>query len=96
MYGLIGKMKVQPGRRDELITLMTSDMTSMDGCLSYVIAADAGDPDGVWITEVWDSPEAHKASLANPAVGELIAKARPLIAGFEHRFETRPAGGIGL
>jgi hypothetical protein len=26
----------------------------------------------------------------------MIAKARPLIAGFGERFETEPLGGIGL
>ena len=96
MYGLIGKMKAQPGKRDELASLMESGMPEMDGCVSYVIAACNDDADGIWITEVWDSKEAHMASLSIPAVGELISKARPLIAGFDHRFETTPIGGIGI
>ena len=44
----------------------------------------------------WDSQHSHQASLALPAVQAAIAKARPLIAGFGERFETRPVAGPGL
>lgn len=47
-------------------------------------------PDAIWITEVWDSPELHRASLALPSVQAAIAKARPMITGFGERFETEP------
>ena len=52
--------------------------------------------DGIWVTEVWDSPESHKASLQLQQVQDAIAAARPLIAGFDNRFETEPVAGIGL
>jgi quinol monooxygenase YgiN len=68
MYGLIGKLKVVPGQRDALITILLEGISSMPGCLSYVVAQDPTDPDAVWITEVWDSQESHKASLSLPAV----------------------------
>jgi quinol monooxygenase YgiN len=69
---------------------------AMPGCLSYVIASDPKDPDALWITEVWDSPASHKASLSLPAVREALSKGRSLIAGFGERFETNPLGGYGL
>jgi len=96
MYGLIGKMLAQPGQREALIALLLAGTGGMPGCLSYVVAADAANPDAIWITEVWDGPESHQASLKLPAVQATIAKARPLIAGFGERFETRPVGGVGL
>lgn len=96
MYGLIGRIKAQPGKRDELAALMAGEMPPMEGCLSYVVATDTEDEDGIWVTEVWVSADAHTASLSIPAVGELIGKARPLIAGFDQRFETQPFGGIGI
>ncbi len=71
-------------------------MKAMPGCLSYVIARDPRDEDAVWITEVWDSADSHKASLALPGVQSAIARGRPLIAGFGERFETQPVGGHGL
>jgi len=96
MYGLIGKMKTAPGQRDALIAILLEGTGSMPGCLSYIIAQDPADPDAIWITEVWDSCESHKASLSLPAVRNAIARGKPLIAGFGERFETTPVGGHGL
>ncbi len=96
MYGLIGKMLAAPGKRDELAAILMASVGDMPGCLSYVVASDPGDATAVWITEVWDSPESHKASLKLPSVQAAIAKARPIIAGFGERFETTPLGGFGL
>jgi len=96
MYGLIGSFSAQPGKREELIGLMLGSVGSMPGCISYVVARDVVDPDKLWITEVWDSAESHKASLGIPAVTETIKRAMPLIAGFGERIETDPAGGYGL
>lgn len=94
MYGLIGQMKAAPGKRDELIAILGEGTQAMPGCLSYVIAQDQADPDAIWITEVWTGRESHAASLKLPAVQAAIAKARPMIAGFGHRFETVPVGGL--
>jgi quinol monooxygenase YgiN len=97
MYGLIGKMTAVAGQRDTLASLLLeSTSQGMPGCLSYVIATDPADADALWITEVWDSAVSHKASLTLPAVQAVIAKARPLIAGFSNRVETSPLGGHGL
>jgi len=96
MYGLIGKMLAQPGKRSELIALMLEGSDAMPGCFSYVVAEDAADPNAIWITEVWDSADSHMGSLKLDSVQATIAKARPLIAGFGERFETKPVGGVGL
>ena len=96
MYGLIGRMLAKPGQRDALLGTLLDGTAAMPGCLSYVIAKDPTNPDAIWITEAWDSPDSHKASLQLPAVQAAITKARPLIAGFGERFETQPVGGLGL
>jgi quinol monooxygenase YgiN len=96
MYGLIGKMTAVAGQRDELASMLLDSTQAMPGCLSYVIATDPADADSLWITEVWDSAASHKASLGLPAVQAVIARAKPLIAGFSNRVETVPIGGYGL
>jgi quinol monooxygenase YgiN len=96
MYGLIGQMKAAPGKRDELVAILSESTDGMPGCLSYIVAKDAADADALWITEVWTDKDSHAASLKLPAVQAAIAKARPIIAGFGHRFETVPVGGVGL
>ena len=96
MYGLIGRMKAAPGQREALIAILMEGTGRMPGCLSYVIARDPTDADSIWITEVWDGPDSHKASLSLPSVQHAIARGRPLIVGFGERFETVPVGGHGL
>jgi quinol monooxygenase YgiN len=96
MFGLIGKMRAAPGKRDELIGILLEGTGSMPGCLSYIVASDPADADAVWITEVWTDEASHKASLSLPAVQAAIAKARPIIAGFDSQTRTIPLGGVGL
>ena len=95
-YGLIGKMLATPGKRDELIDILIGGVSGMPGCLSYIVARDSEDADALWVSEVWESKEAHEASLSLPSVREAISKGRPMIAGFGERFETEPVGGHGL
>jgi quinol monooxygenase YgiN len=96
MYGLIGKMTAVSGQRDALIAILLEGPSGMPGCLSYIVAKDPADPDAIWITEVWDSPASHEASLALPSVRQAIARGRPLIASFGDRVVTEPVGGHGL
>lgn len=90
MYGLIGQLKTLPGKRAELAAILLDATRAMPGCHSYVVADDAHDPDALWITEVWDTKHSHAASLQLPAVQAALVQGKPLIAGFGHRFETRP------
>jgi quinol monooxygenase YgiN len=96
MHGLIGKLIAADGKRDELIAVLLDGTKDMPGCLSYVVARDPADANAVWVTEVWQDRESHKASLALPAVKAAIAKGRPLIAKFEQSVVTEPVGGHGL
>lgn len=96
MYGLVGRMLAAEGKREDLLRIMLEGNAAMPGCRSYVIARDPASEDGIWITEVWDSQEQHAASLHLPHVQATIARARPLIAGFDQRFETEPMGGVGI
>lgn len=96
MYGLIGKMVATPGNRDSLAAIILGGTGSMPGCLSYVVAKDPRETDALWITEVWDSADSHKASLSMPGVKEAITKARPLIASFGDGVQSEPIGGYGL
>ena len=96
MYGLIGRMKAVPGKRAELAAILLEGTGAIPGCRSYIVAEDPSQSDTLWITEVWDSADSHRASLSLPAVQAAIARGRPLIAGFDSQTETRPLGGFGL
>ena len=95
LYGLIGQLQAAPGKRAELVAILREASAAMEGNLLYLVAEDLGDPDAIWITEVWRTREDHLASLKPAAVQAAIARARPLIAGFGVRAETRPVGYAG-
>lgn len=96
MYGLIGKFTAADGQREALIEILLDGMADMPGCYSYVVARDPADETTIWITEVWDSADSHRASLDLPSVQAAIARGRPLIAGMDRVAETAPVGGHGL
>lgn len=90
-FGLIGQIKAVPGKRDELIALLTEGSAEMPGNVAYVVGADVADADGIWITELWMTKEDHAASLKLPKVQDAIKYGRPLMAGFGARAEFVPA-----
>lgn len=96
MYGIIGKLIATEGKRDELIEILLSGTQEMAGCKVYAISADTTDETGIWITEIWESEDAHKASLQLPSVQQAIAAGRPMIAGFGDRHIVNPIGGVGV
>ena len=51
MYGLITRLSVVPGRRDEMIPILKEGATGMPGCIAYVVAKDVSDGGGLWVTE---------------------------------------------
>lgn len=98
-YGLHSKMIAQPGQRDALVALLLEASRQVEdapGCQIYLIATSSTEADAIWITEVWRDKAGHDASLSLPGVQAIIARARPLIAGFGERFESVPLGGKGL
>ena len=98
-FGLFGKITAQPGQRDALVQhLLTAAalVGAAPGCELYVVHTSPTEPDAIWVSEAWRSQADHEASLGMPGVRELIATARPLIAGMSDRVVTVPVGGKGL
>ena len=97
-YGRFGKLVTRPGQRDALVTLLLRDVERLRefGCDLYVVQTAAEHPDADWVTEVWTSPEAHRASLHLPSVKQAIAEAMPLLSGEFESFEFEVVGGLGL
>ncbi|WP_077063404.1 putative quinol monooxygenase [Streptomyces johnsoniae] len=90
-------MRTEPGRRDEVAALLlrSADALRAFGCRSYVVGVSDSDADVIWVTEVWESKEAHDASLDLPEAQDAIAAAMPLLTGEFTRQETTIVGGLG-
>lgn len=71
-----------PGRRDELVAQLTrrSDFLQQSGCLPYEVGVN-DEPDTVFVVELWESAEAHKASPTRPDVQAAFVTTRSLLSG---------------
>jgi quinol monooxygenase YgiN len=96
MYGLIVKLTVVPGKRDEMIAILKESAADMPGCLSYVVAKDSADENVVWVTEVWDSAASHDASLSLPSVTRSMPRIKPMLSSFDKIAVTSPVWRAGL
>ena len=97
-FGMQVVMTAIPDKGEELAGLMLQAsklVSTLKGCKFYIVQLSETEQDTVLITEVWDSKEDHQASLAVPAIQELIAKARPMISNMSHHAGS-PLGGHGI
>ena len=87
-YAYTGTFRATPGNRDRVIEILTrpSQMANV-GCLLYEVGRGA-DPDVIHVIELWESDEAHSASLQLDSVRAAIAEAMPLL--------TPEISGIGF
>jgi quinol monooxygenase YgiN len=98
-FGITGSFRARPGQGDSLAEVLVQAAAALEAnaeCELYVVSRSDDDPEAVWVTEVWTSREAHRASLEDDRIRALIGQARPLIAGPGERFELSPVGGKGL
>jgi len=90
VWGMIAKITLLPGKRDDMIEILKESATDMPGCFSYVVAKDTADENTIWVTEVWDSVASHDASLTLPAVKNAIPRAKAIVSTFERIAVTSP------
>ena len=97
-YGYMGSMKTKPGHRDDVVTILLSGLDSLRsaGCDSYIVSVSDADDDTIWVTEVWQSKEHHKASLQLPETRAAIGKAMPMLTGEFTSRELNVVGGLGV
>lgn len=83
MFANAGYLGTAPGKRDELVRQLTqrNDALKEAGCHVYEVGVSEDEPDKVFVVELWESAEAHRASLALPEVQSSIAAAKPLLSG---------------
>lgn len=93
-YANVGTLGALPGRRDELVAILTRRSTELAdaGCLLYEVGVDEGRPDTVFVVELWTSADAHRASLQLPSVRAAITEARPLLSGEMDGFQFDVVG----
>jgi quinol monooxygenase YgiN len=91
-------MKTRPGHRDDVVAILLSgaDGLRQVGCDLYVVGVSKTDDVTIWVSEVWQSKEAHDASLQLPETRAAIGAAMPMLTGEFTGQEVTVLGGLGL
>ncbi len=93
------KAVAKPGQGDALarkLLEVAGALREAPGCLLYLVNRQAGEPDVVWVTELWQSQEQLEASLRSEEARARIPEVQALVkdGGFEH-VDLQPLGGVG-
>lgn len=82
-FANVGTLGVQPGKRDDVVAILTRRNPQLDsaGCLAYEVGVSDADPDTVFVAELWESADAHRAALQLDSVRAAIAEAKPMLSG---------------
>lgn len=82
-FATIGSLEARPGHRDDVVAILTRHSPDLArvGCLLYEVGVDESDPDTVFVVELWESAQAHRASLELESTRTAIAEAMPLLTG---------------
>ncbi len=99
-YGLHGRLLAKEGHAEKLaeILIKASELVSTaKGCRLYMISRSEGEPNAVWVTEIWDSRADHANALKVEGVSTLISEAMPILAGKPAKGqELEILGGTGM
>jgi quinol monooxygenase YgiN len=94
------KAQAKAGHGEQLAGLLLKVAESLrgaPGCEIYVINQQAGDPDVVWVTEVWRSQGELDAALSATGDAEVsVQDVLALVDGPMERIDLIPLGGPGL
>ena len=93
-FGVIAHLTAQAGKRDAMIDAL-SGLMGMKGNISFVIAKDGKNADGIYITEIWESKEAHDLALTTDQFKAAFGKAAPMMGGApDLQADTWPVAGV--
>jgi quinol monooxygenase YgiN len=97
-YGYLGSMRTRPGHRDDVVAILLGGVDGLRavGCQVYAVSVSETDQDIIFVSEVWQSREAHDASLRLPETRAAIGRAMPMLTGEFTSQETVVVGGLGV
>jgi quinol monooxygenase YgiN len=98
-YALLNKLTTKPGQRQQVLDILLESGKLFDDnsdCFQYLVSESTGDPNVIWVTDLWTSQEAHEKALENPELRPFVEKSLPLLEGMPEQIEIRPVGGKGL
>ena len=70
MYVIVAPLQIKPGHKDEFISALLDDargsVNDEPGCLRFDVIQDSGDPNRIWLYEVYTDEAAFQAHTQAP------------------------------
>jgi quinol monooxygenase YgiN len=92
-----GKAVAREGHREKLAGILLAaaeDLEGDPGCELYLVNGQVGEPDVIWVTELWRSRDDLDASLERIRGSDEVAAAMALVEDWE-MIELELLGGKG-
>jgi quinol monooxygenase YgiN len=92
-----GRAVAHEGRGEELAELLLAAAADLDGdpgCELYLVNRQVGEPDVIWVTELWRSQDDLDASLEKIRESDQVASVMELVRDWE-MIELELLGGKG-
>ena len=97
--GAFVKLTAREGQRDALIAHLLQSVSTAQGedeTEVWIISSSPTEPNTVWLTEIYSSPEAQAAHSGSEAAQANLAGAMQYIAAAPDVILFSPAGGKGI
>jgi len=81
MFGTVGRLKVKPGKLDELIAAFSADQRKPDGSIGYYVYKIEGKENELIMAVVFKDKESYFKNADDPTQDELYRKMVKLLDG---------------
>jgi len=81
MFGTVGRLKVKPGKLDELVALMNEDQRDIDGAIGYFLYKVEGKENELIMSVVFRDKESYFKNADDPAQDASYRKMVALLDG---------------
>jgi quinol monooxygenase YgiN len=81
VFGTVGRMKVKPGKLDELVKLMSEDQRDIEGAVGYYMYKLEGKENEVILAVVFRDKESYFKNADDPSQDEMYRKTVALLDG---------------
>ncbi|GLY53245.1 antibiotic biosynthesis monooxygenase [Lentzea sp. NBRC 102530] len=93
-HGFHATLTAKPGKGDEVVEfLLDAPSLTNDDCVVFLVGRSTTNPDVVYVTEGWTTPEAHSAFFASDEAQALVANLQTLLDGESTYLDELPVGG---
>jgi quinol monooxygenase YgiN len=95
-FALLNRLTTKPGHRERVFEILVESGKLFDdnpACRLYLVVQAAGDPNLIWVADLWTSEEEHAEALKAPEMRPFVEQCMPLLEGMPEQIRVLQVGG---